>query len=162
MMMRRFWTIVFLASIAAPLHAQRADRVLVLKKEHKLELLSAGHVLRSYQVSLGRGGLSPKQQQGDGKTPEGLYTIDSRNSASHYHLSLHISYPNSSDLERAHMSHVNPGGDIMIHGLPNGQGSIGSAHRLYDWTDGCVAVTDPEIEEIWKLVPIGTPVEIRP
>jgi len=113
-------------------------------------------------VALGQGGLAPKQRAGDGRTPEGRYVIDSRNSASAYHRSLHISYPNPEDRKRAAKLGVSPGGDIMIHGLPNGKGFIGSAHRAYDWTLGCVAVTDAEIEEIWKLVPDGTPVEIRP
>jgi murein L,D-transpeptidase YafK len=152
----------------APLAAQqpaapgKADSVLILKKDHLLELLSNGQVIRAYKVALGQGGLAPKERQGDGRTPEGRYVIDNRNQASEYHLSLHISYPNADDRKRAARLGVAPGGDIMIHGLPNGKGYVGAAHRLFDWTLGCVAVTDEEIEEIWKLVPIGTPVEIRP
>ena len=141
---------------------ERADSVLILKKDHVLELLHDGKAIRIYKVALGQGGLAPKQKEGDGRTPEGHYTIDARNSASEYHLSLHISYPSAEDRKRAASLGVAPGGAIMIHGLPNGKGWVGSAHRLYDWTLGCIAVTDPEIEEIWKLVPIGTPVEIRP
>lgn len=142
--------------------AQKADSVLILKKEHVLELLAAGKVIRTYKVALGQGGLAPKQRQGDGRTPEGHYIIDKRNAASDYHLSLHISYPDLDDRKRAAKLGVAPGGDIMIHGLPNGKGAVGAAHRLFDWTLGCIAVTDPEIDEIWKLVPVGTPVEIRP
>jgi murein L,D-transpeptidase YafK len=149
-------------SAQQPALAERADSVLILKKDHVLELLAAGKVIRTYKVALGQGGLEPKQRQGDGRTPEGHYIIDARNSASEYHLSLHISYPNAEDRKRAAELSVAPGGDIMIHGLPNGKGYIGPAHRLYDWTLGCIAVTDGEIEEIWKLVPVGTPVEIRP
>jgi murein L,D-transpeptidase YafK len=91
-----------------------------------------------------------------------LYVIDSRKADSQFHRSLHISYPNAADRERARKLGVPPGGDIYIHGLPNGYGFIGAAHRARDWTDGCVAVTDREIEEIWSLVGNGTPVEIRP
>jgi murein L,D-transpeptidase YafK len=136
--------------------------VLILKKDHVLELLAGGKVIRKYKVALGRGGLAPKEREGDGRTPEGKYVIDGRNSASAYHRSLHISYPNADDRKRASRQGVAPGGAIMIHGLPNGMGFVGPAHRLYDWTLGCIAVTDAEIEEIWNLVPLGAPVEIRP
>ncbi|HWE87745.1 MAG TPA: L,D-transpeptidase family protein [Terracidiphilus sp.] len=142
--------------------AEKADSILILKKDHVLELLAGGHVIRSYKVALGSGGLTPKDRQGDGRTPEGHYVIDSRNEHSAYYKSLHVSYPNAEDRRRATRLGVSPGGDIMIHGLPNGKGWIGSAHRLYDWTLGCVAVTDDEMDEIWKLVSVGTPVEIRP
>ena len=96
------------------------------------------------------------------RTPEGHYLIDSRNAASSYHKALHISYPNADDRERAARLGVAPGGAVMIHGLPNGKDWLGPTHRLYDWTLGCIAVTDSEIDEIWNLVPVGTPVEIRP
>lgn len=140
----------------------KADSILILKHEHLLELLSHGKVIRTYKVALGTGGLSPKNLEGDGRTPEGRYIIDSRNAHSAYHKSLRISYPNAEDSKRAARRGVRPGGAIMIHGLPNGKGFIGSVHRLYDWTLGCIAVTDSEIDEIWNLVPNGTPVEIRP
>jgi murein L,D-transpeptidase YafK len=142
--------------------AEKADSVLILKKDHVLELLAGGKVIRTYKVALGSGGLAAKEREGDGRTPEGHYVIDSRNEHSAYHRALHISYPNDEDRRRAAKLGVSPGGEIMIHGLPNGKGWIGEAHRMYDWTLGCVAVTDDEIEEIWKLVPVGTPVEIRP
>jgi len=127
-----------------------------------MELLAVGKVIRTYKVALGRGGLAPKERESDGRTPEGHYIIDSRNAASHYHKALHVSYPNAEDRARAAKLDVPPGGAIMIHGLPNGMGWLGAAHRLYDWTLGCIAVTDEEIDEIWNLVPVGTPVEIRP
>lgn len=145
---------------AAP--TQKVDSILILKKDHVMELLAGGKVIRTYKVALGRGGLAPKQKEGDARTPEGHYTIDSRNEESHYHKALHISYPSVADRERATKQGVPPGGAIMIHGLPNGLGWTGAAHRMYDWTLGCVAVTDDEIDEIWQMVPIGTPVEIRP
>jgi murein L,D-transpeptidase YafK len=141
---------------------QTADSILILKKDHVLELLKGGKVIRTYKVALGRGGLAPKEREGDGRTPEGHYIIDSRNAESHYHKALHISYPNAEDSKRAAKLGVAPGGAIMIHGLPNGMGWLGAAHRLYDWTLGCIAVTDQEIDEIWDMAPTGTPVEIRP
>jgi murein L,D-transpeptidase YafK len=119
-------------------------------------------MIRSYRIALGRNPIGPKLCRGDGKTPEGTYTISGRNAASAYHKSLRISYPNAADQQRAKQRGLDPGGDIMIHGLPNGQGFIGPAHRLIDWTDGCIAVTDAEIEEIWRLVPNGTPVQVNP
>jgi murein L,D-transpeptidase YafK len=141
--------------------SSKADSILILKKDHTLELLQGGKVIRTYKVALGRGGLAAKEREGDGRTPEGQYIIDARNEASHYHKALHISYPNSDDNKRAAKLGVSPGGAIMIHGLPNGMGWLGSSHRLYDWTLGCIAVTDSEIDEIWDLVPVGTHVEIR-
>ncbi len=147
---------------ATPQKPAHIDSILILKKAHLLELLSNGKVIQIYKVALGQGGLAPKRKQGDALTPEGHYTIDARNAASHYHKALHVSYPNAEDRKRAARLGVAPGGDIMIHGLPNGKGAIGSAHRLYDWTLGCIAVTDQEIDGIWEQVPVGTPVEIRP
>jgi murein L,D-transpeptidase YafK len=145
-----------------PSPAQKAESILILKKDHVLELLVAGEVIRTYKVALGRGGLAPKEREGDARTPEGHYVIDARNADSHYHRALHVSYPNAEDRKRAVGLGVAPGGAIMIHGLPNGVGWLGATHRLYDWTLGCIAVTDEEIDEIWNLVPVGTPVEIRP
>lgn len=152
-------TLLAAQHVASP---QQADSILILKKDHVLELLKNGKVIRSYKVALGQGGLAPKEREGDGRTPEGHYIIDSRTAQSHYHKALHISYPNAEDRKRAARLGVLPGGAVMIHGLPNGKGYIGAAHRLYDWTLGCVAVTDAEIDEIWEMVPVGTPVEIRP
>ena len=140
----------------------RVDSILILKKDHLLELISGGKVIGTYHVALGQGGLAPKQKENDARTPEGHYVIDIRNAASHYHKALHISYPNAEDRLRAQRMGVLPGGAIMIHGLPNGKGYIGAAHRLYDWTLGCIALTDSEIDEIWTMTPVGTPVEIRP
>jgi murein L,D-transpeptidase YafK len=153
-----------LLAIAAVCYGQeaQADRIVVNKAKRELVLLRAGKVLKSYRVSLGGHPVGPKTRQGDHKTPEGLYTIAGRNRQSAYHRSLRISYPNEKDRERARRAGVSPGGDIMIHGLPNGQGYIGKGHLLADWTNGCIAVTDEEIEEIWRLVPDGTPVQILP
>jgi murein L,D-transpeptidase YafK len=134
----------------------------VNKTKRELLLYKDGKLIRSYKVALGKSPVGPKTRKGDGKTPEGAYVISGRNAASAYHKSLRISYPNAADRLRAKQQGVDPGGDIMIHGLPKGQGFIGTAHRLYDWTDGCVAVTNAEIEEIWLLVPDGTPIQINP
>jgi lipoprotein-anchoring transpeptidase ErfK/SrfK len=139
-----------------------ADSLLVEKAAHRLTLFRDGMPVVSYAVALGRNPVGQKVRAGDYRTPEGLYHIDARNPGSRYHLGLHVSYPNVQDLARAHALGVSTGGDIMIHGLPNGQGSVGAAHREYDWTNGCVAVTDEEIEEIWSSVPVGTPVRIVP
>jgi len=138
-----------------------ADRILIEKKERRLTLISKGRVLKAYQIALGGNPIGPKERQGDNKTPEGTYTVDSRNKDSRYHLSLHISYPNEKDKKRARQLGVPPGGDIMIHGIKNGFSWVGDLHTEVDWTKGCIAVTDEEIEEIDKLAPNGTVVEIR-
>jgi murein L,D-transpeptidase YafK len=151
-----------LSAPSAGINAQTVDSVLILKKDHVLELLAGGKIVRTYKVALGRGGLAPKEREGDARTPEGHYVIDARNADSHYHRALHVSYPSVDDRKRAAQLGVPPGGAIMIHGLPNGMEWLGASHRLYDWTLGCIAVTDDEIDEIWKLVPVGTPVEIKP
>jgi murein L,D-transpeptidase YafK len=153
--------LIVLASSALPGPQQKVTRVLVLKKEHKMQLLDGKTVLKTYTVALGRGGLSPKQREGDHLTPEGLYQLDRRNKNSRFYRALHVSYPNETDRERARELGVNPGGDIMIHGITNGLGWLGSMHRMIDWTNGCIAVTDAEMDEIWSLVQDGTPVEIR-
>ena len=140
----------------------RADRVLVLKKEHTLQLLRQGKIIKTYKVALGGDPVGPKTRQGDHKTPEGVYVLNFRNAHSQFYKSIHISYPNAGDREQARQKGVSPGGDVFVHALPNGYGAIGAAHRLKDWTDGCVAVTDEEMDEIWDLVPDGTPIEIRP
>jgi murein L,D-transpeptidase YafK len=138
------------------------DRVVVIKHEHRLTLLEHGKSLKEYKVALGGSPSGPKTRLGDHKTPEGLYTLDHRNPHSQFYRSIHISYPNALDRSRAQKSGLAPGGDVMLHGLPNGYGWIGRGHRARDWTDGCIAVTNEEMDEIWKLVPDGTPIEIRP
>jgi tetratricopeptide (TPR) repeat protein len=138
------------------------DRILIEKNARRLMLISQGEVLKSYNIALGGNPIGPKDRQGDNKTPEGIYVIDGRNEESRFHLSLHISYPNEKDKNRAKELGVSPGGDIMIHGIKNGFSWVGDAHSAVDWTKGCIAVTDEEIEEISKLAPNGTIVEIRP
>ena len=139
-----------------------ADRVLIEKKKRQLTLIAKGKALKTYRIALGGNPDGPKERQGDNKTPEGTYVIEGRNRGSRYHLSLRISYPNEKDKKRAKAMGVAPGGDIMIHGIKNGFSWVGNLHTGLDWTKGCIAVTDEEIEEIEKLVPDGTTVEIRP
>ncbi len=139
-----------------------ANKIVIEKKERRMTLMSKGEVLKAYKIALGGNPIGPKERQGDKKTPEGTYVIDSRNKDSHYHISLHISYPNERDRQRARELGVSPGGDIMIHGMKPGFSWAGESHTKVDWTEGCIAVTDEEIEEIEKLVPNGTIVEIRP
>ena len=138
------------------------DRIVVEKSARKLSIFREGRQLKTYRVALGRNPLGAKQQEGDMKTPEGIYQIDYRNPHSDYHLALHISYPSADDIARAAERGVPAGFDIMIHGLPNGGGWIGAFHRRKDWTAGCIALTDREIEELWRVTPDGTAVEILP
>ena len=139
-----------------------ADRVLVEKAARRLTLLRGDTPLKTYRVALGGAPTGAKEQEGDQRTPEGIYRIDFHKEDSDYHLALHVSYPEQRDIERAAAAGVPPGSDIMIHGIRNGRGWIGSFHRRSDWTAGCIAVTDFEIEEIFRAVPDGTPIDLRP
>ena len=134
----------------------RVNQIVVNKGRREMLLLYGESVLRRYSIALGPNPAGHKVQEGDGRTPEGRYTIDRRNPKSAYHISLHISYPNEQDRERARELGVDPGGDIMIHGLRNG------TPMRTDWTRGCIAVTDEEMDEIWDLVADGTPIQIDP
>ena len=134
--------------------AERADFVEVDKSERELRLLRDGEVLKTYRISLGFAPEGDKRQEGDGKTPEGRYRLDYRNPQSRFHLSLHINYPSAADRAEAKARGVSPGGEIFIHGA--------SRRGAGDWTLGCIAVINEEIEEIWSLVPNGTVIEIRP
>ncbi|MBW3563355.1 MAG: L,D-transpeptidase family protein [Acidobacteria bacterium] len=139
-----------------------ADRVVISKSDQSLALLRNGQVLRMYPVSLGANPVGHKQREGDERTPEGIYVVDYRKPDSSFHRALHISYPNAEDIDRAARSGVDPGGLIMIHGLPNRAPFLGRLHRLVNWTDGCIAVTNKEMDQIWAAVDDGTAVEIRP
>jgi murein L,D-transpeptidase YafK len=141
---------------------EKADRVLVLKSERRLVLLRQGEILASFPIALGGDPTGPKLREGDKRTPEGVYAIDGRNPQSPYHLSLHLSYPGPRDVARARTIGAAPGGDIAIHGMPNRYGRFDPVRFYKDWTDGCIAVGNLAIEEIWRRVEDGTPVEIRP
>lgn len=140
----------------APVVAPRADAVVVSKSKRTLVLQSGGSVLRSYRIHLGFAPEGTKVASGDGRTPEGQYFIDRRNPRSDFYLSLGISYPNAQDTARAEALGLRPGGDIFIHGGPRRP----EDRRKADWTAGCIAVSDAEMEEIWSLVPTGTPIAI--
>lgn len=142
--------------------AQKADAIIVLKSERRMMLMKDGATLREYSIALGFSPQGHKGREGDGKTPEGRYRIDFKNARSGYHRALRVSYPNADDRKAAAARGEDPGGDIMIHGLKNGMGWLGGLHRLRDWTYGCIAVTNAEIEEIWSMVDVGTPIEIKP
>lgn len=156
------FSIVLSVSLARAATPTLADHIIVYKAQHKMELLGNGIVIKSYKIALGGNPTGAKTRQGDHRTPEGRYRIDAKNAQSRFHLALHVSYPNPEDRERARKLGVSPGGDIMIHGLPDQFAYLGGLQSHYDWTDGCIAVSNVEIEEIWKLVPFGTEVEIRP
>lgn len=141
---------------------QQADLITVDKRQRRMALWRQGEPLAEYRIALGGAGdEGHKQREGDQRTPEGRYLIDWRNPKSMAHLSLHISYPNPQDEARARAGGYAPGGNIMIHGLPNGWGWLEPLHHLWDWTDGCIAVRNDEMRQIWTLVPNGTPIEIR-
>ena len=139
-----------------------ADKVVVEKSSQTLTLLKNGKVLKKYHVVFGANPEGHKQKQGDERTPEGNYTLDSKNSHSGFYKSIHISYPSRQDRERARKAHVNPGGDIMIHGQKNGYEWLSFISQYFNWTDGCIAVKNNEMDEIWKAVRPGTPIEIKP
>jgi murein L,D-transpeptidase YafK len=142
--------------------SEKADRILVFKSKRELALLRGDAVLKTYPIALGRHPKGPKHRQGDGKTPEGVYFIDGRLTRTPYHLALHISYPNQIDLARARSAGRRAGGDILIHGMPARFGHTDPVRFFRDWTNGCIAVGNIAIEEIWNSVDDGTPIEIRP
>jgi len=154
----------FILALNNPLLAKEefAEKVLVLKSKRELQLFKNGKTFKTYDIGLGQQPRGHKTQQGDSRTPEGHYVIDFRNPRSKFTLSLHINYPKQNDIKRARARGVSPGGDIFIHGLPNGMRDFGKIFKNNDWTDGCIAVSNKTIRELWRLVKNGTPIEIRP
>jgi len=140
----------------------KSDRILVLKADRVLLLLKDGKVQKAYPIALGPRPRGAKRRRGDGRTPEGFYFIDRRSARTPFHRELHISYPNAEDRERARAARVNPGGAIFIHGMPASFGHHDPVRFFVDWTDGCIAVGNIAIEEIWNAVDDGTVIEIRP
>lgn len=138
------------------------DRLVVYKSKRTLLAYAQGKLLKSYQISLGGQPVGAKEIEGDLKTPEGLYYINDKNQYSDYHKNLGVSYPNEKDVAHAKTLGKTAGGDIKIHGLRNGMGFIGKLQRCVDWTFGCMALTNTEIDELYRAVPIGTPIEINP
>ena len=139
-----------------------ADSIVVEKAKRTLTLFQLGAPVRTYRIALGGQPVGDKVKRGDGRTPEGVYRVDFKNAQSKYHLGLHISYPDAAHLQKASALGFSPGGDIMIHGLQPAYASVGAEQADQDWTEGCIAVTDAEIEEIFRAVPSGTPIQIKP
>ena len=139
-----------------------ADSIVVEKSRRTMTLYNQGVPVRIYFIALGQNPFGDKIGIGDNRTPEGVYYIAGHNPASKYHLSLRVSYPNEQDVAEARARGVAPGGDIMIHGLPRGFENVGAEHRQRDWTNGCIAVTNAEIEEIWSAIPDGAAIHIKP
>jgi len=138
------------------------DNIVVNKSKREMLVFSNGELLKTYKISLGRQPIGHKEFEGDKKTPEGVYSINDKNNNSGYHKNLGISYPNKDDLENARQLGKSAGGEIKIHGIRNGIGFLGKFHRWFDWTLGCIAVTNTEIDELYRAVKIGTRIEIRP
>jgi murein L,D-transpeptidase YafK len=138
------------------------DSIAVHKSKHEMEVFHHGHLLKIYKVQLGTNPVGPKRFSGDGKTPEGLYYISGKNAQSLFHKSLEISYPNQQDVLRAAEAGKHPGGDIMIHGLPNGEENVGPKRYRNDWTLGCIAVRNGDIDELFEHVGVDVPILITP
>ncbi|HXA81784.1 MAG TPA: L,D-transpeptidase family protein [Methylomirabilota bacterium] len=142
--------------------ATKVDRMVIEKQKRTLTLMSGANIVKTYKVALGAQPVGAKDRQGDHKTPEGIYSVDAKNPNSQFHKALHISYPSQADRANAKKLGMSPGGDVEIHGLGAKWGWVGARHLLTDWTDGCIAVTNEEIDEIYPQIKVGTPVEIRP
>ena len=140
----------------------KVDQVVVYKSKREMQLLYQNNILRTYPISMGANPIGHKEQEGDERTPEGTYMLDSRNSKSIAFLALHVSYPNKTDTEKAKLRNVSPGGLIMVHGIKNGFGWVGKLHTLWNWTNGCIAINNDEMQEFWDIVPTGTPIIIHP
>ena len=161
-MTKKLKTIITLILLSLNIHAvEKADKVLVLKSTSTLYLMKNKKVLYQYHVSFGANPEGHKHQEGDERTPEGNYTLDYKNPNSKYHKSIHISYPNQQDKKWAKKAGVSAGGDIMIHGQKNGFGLLAWITQLFNWTNGCIAVKDSEMDKIWSLVDKGTAIEIQ-
>ena len=140
----------------------KADAVIVVKSDKRLYLKDGNNIFESFHVTFGGQPRGHKQERGDQKTPEGNYVLDYKNSNSDFYKSIHISYPNAQDRENAKKLGVNPGGDIMIHGQPNEWGWASPVLQLFSWTDGCIALSNKNMDKVWAAVDAGTPIEIRP
>ncbi len=140
----------------------KIDKLVAIKSKRIMEAYSGDELIKTYKIALGGNPVGDKQAEGDKRTPEGEYTINDRNANSDYHKNLGVSYPDKNDIASAKGLGVDPGGEIKIHGLKNGLGFIGKFHRALDWTAGCIAVTDEEIDELYDAVENGTPIIIKP
>ena len=153
---------VLLLNAGAAHSGQIADMVIVEKSESRLYLMRAGEAFASFRVAFGANPEGHKQQQGDERTPEGTYVLGYKNAGSAFYKSIHISYPNAKDRAEARKRGVDPGGDIMIHGQKNGYGKFAAIVQHFNWTDGCIALSNSDMDLVWNAVKPGTPIEIRP
>ena len=160
--MRNIFLIIFLLLPATVNGSQKADFVLVVKSESKLYLKKDGKFFNSFHVAFGRNPKGHKQKQGDGRTPEGRYVLDYKKEDSSFYKAIHISYPNHNDKKEAQRKGVSPGGQIMIHGQKNGWGWLSFIYQCFDWTEGCIAVSNGDMDIIWDAVDVGTPIKIEP
>jgi murein L,D-transpeptidase YafK len=154
--------LLFMLQTTNVMGTQKADAVLVIKSEKRLYLMNKGEAFASFHVTFGSNPKGHKLEQGDGRTPEGRYILDYKNAGSAYYKSIHISYPNAKDRQEALKRGVDPGGDIMIHGQKNGYGRLSILVQRFNWTNGCIALSDRNMEQVWMAVDPGTPIEIRP
>lgn len=153
-----FLLIVVISCVSCMTH--KADKILVNKSEAKLYVMKKGKPLKAYKVAFGSNPVGHKEREGDGRTPEGAYLLDFKNTNSKFYKSIRVSYPNAYDIAKAEALGLKPGGDIMIHGQPNGLAASASIRQRTNWTQGCIALTDSEMDEIWRLIDVGTPIEI--
>ena len=157
------YLVILTLFVAFPVSAiQKADMVLVLKSQKKMYLKKEGEILKEYDVVFGANPKGHKEKEGDERTPEGKYILDYKKPDSAYYKAIHISYPNEEDIKKAEKKGVDPGGQIMIHGQKKYFGRSSFIMQRFNWTDGCIAVTNSEMDEIWNAVDVGTPIEIRP
>jgi murein L,D-transpeptidase YafK len=156
------WALAATMPVLADPAAEPPDHILVLKSERKLLVMAGSEVVRSMDISLGLMPDGPKQREGDFRTPEGNYFIEAKNKNSDFFLSLKVSYPNSHDQSLARDLGVDPGGQIMIHGLPNEPKYAEAMYIGWDWTDGCIAVSNSDMVDLWRLISVAMPIEIRP
>lgn len=155
------WCLTFGLLLALPHQAQAVDRVIVDKSERMMALMHDGKTIRQYRIALGANPKGHKQQEGDEKTPEGVYTLDYVKEDSSFYRAMHVSYPNTIDTQNAQQRGVSPGGFIMVHGQRNGLGWLSTLTQHFDWTNGCIALTNDEMDEFLSLVPVGTPIQIE-
>ncbi len=150
------------ALAAAAANPEKADLVVVEKGRHRLSLYKGGKLLASYHAAFGGNPVGSKEKEGDGKTPEGRYVLDNKKSDSGYHRAFHISYPDTKDIEHAKKLGVSPGGDVMVHGQKNGFGWASFVTQRFNWTKGCIALSNDDLDAMWNVVEVGTVIEIRP
>ncbi len=154
--------LIAISSVSLASDFPAAEKVIVEKEKRKLHLLKGDEIFRTFEIALGIAPVGNKESEGDFKTPEGVYTLDTRNPDSDYFLSIHISYPNHRDVREARAKGVAPGGLIMIHGQPNEPTYSAAYYRKQDWTNGCIAVSNSDMIDIWLMTPNDIPIEIRP